>query len=48
VFSNFYEKCPVLKADPATRTSRLALCALTLRVLVQELELLGIEAPDRM
>jgi arginyl-tRNA synthetase len=46
--SNFYEKCPVLKADPSTRTSRLALCALTLQVLVQGLDLLGIEAPDRM
>jgi arginyl-tRNA synthetase len=30
------------------RTSRLALCAVTLRVLVQGLDLLGIEAPDRM
>jgi arginyl-tRNA synthetase len=47
-FSNFYDKCPVLKADPATRTSRLALCAVTLRILVQGLDLLGIEAPDRM
>jgi arginyl-tRNA synthetase len=46
--SNFYERCPVLKADPATRASRLGLCALTLRVLVQGLDLLGIEAPDRM
>jgi arginyl-tRNA synthetase len=47
-FSAFYENCPVLKADDEVRAARLALCALTLRVLVQGLELLGIEAPDRM
>ncbi len=49
LFSSFYENCPVLKAeDPATRESRLALCALTLRVLVQGLDLLGVEAPEQM
>ncbi|MGI8718653.1 MAG: DALR anticodon-binding domain-containing protein, partial [Lapillicoccus sp.] len=38
-----------LKAeDAATRESRLALCALTLRVLVQGLDLLGVEAPEQM
>jgi arginyl-tRNA synthetase len=47
-FSTFYEQCPVLKADGATRDSRLALCALTLRVLVAGLDLLGIAAPERM
>jgi arginyl-tRNA synthetase len=47
-FSGFYEHCPVLKADGPTRESRLALCALTLRVLVSGLELLGIAAPERM
>lgn len=48
-FSGFYEQCPVLKApDPATRDSRLALSALTLRVMVTGLDLLGIEAPERM
>ncbi|WP_029137946.1 arginine--tRNA ligase [Nakamurella lactea] len=48
-FSAFYESCPVLKADdPAVRDSRLALCALTLRVLVQGLDLLGVQAPERM
>ncbi len=45
----FYETCPVLSApDEATRTSRLALSAATLRVLVQGLELLGVEAPEQM
>jgi arginyl-tRNA synthetase len=47
-FSAFYENCPVLKAEDDVRASRLALCSLTLRVLVQGLDLLGIEAPDRM
>jgi arginyl-tRNA synthetase len=47
-YSVFYEECPVLAAEPEVRRSRLALCALTLRVLVQGLDLLGIEAPERM
>ncbi|MDO5697526.1 MAG: arginine--tRNA ligase [Dermatophilus congolensis] len=48
-FSAFYENCPVLAAeDPAVRASRLALCAVTLRVLVEGLELLGIESPEQM
>lgn len=48
-FSGFYENCPVLKADdPAVRDSRLALCSLTLRVIVTGLDLLGITAPERM
>jgi len=42
-FTSFYENCPVLKADDATRASRLALCDLTARVLKQGLEILGIE-----
>jgi len=28
-FTGFYEACPVLKADDATRDSRLVLCAAT-------------------
>ncbi len=47
-FTTFYEQCPVLSADGDTRRSRLALCALTLRVLVTGLGLLGISVPDRM
>src|SRR5690349_9014819 len=48
-FSAFYEQCPVLKADdPDVRASRLALASLTLRVLAQGLDLLGIESPERM
>jgi arginyl-tRNA synthetase len=48
-FTAFYEQCPVLKADlDSVRDSRLALSALTLRVLLTGLDLLGIPVPDRM
>jgi arginyl-tRNA synthetase len=48
-FTTFYEQCPVLKAPSAElRDSRLALCALTLRVLVQGLDLLGVPVPEQM
>jgi len=44
----FFENCPVLKADDATRASRLALCDLTARVLKQGLETLGIDTVEQM
>jgi len=48
-FSEFYEACPVLKADSEmVRANRLALCGLTGKTLAQGLELLGIAAPERM
>lgn len=47
-FHGFYESCPVLKSEGATRASRLALCDVTARVLRQGLGLLGIEVPERM
>ena len=48
-FSVFYERCPVLRTDDDdVRAGRLALCALTLRALTTGLDLLGIEAPERM
>ncbi len=48
-FSSFYEHCPVLKAeDSELRESRLGLCALTLHVLVQGLDLLGVQSPEQM
>ncbi len=47
-FTSFYEQCPVLTAEPAVRDSRLALAALTLRVLLTGLDLLGIPVPARM
>jgi len=46
--SSFYNECPVLKSEGATRDSRLRLVALTARVLDRGLELVGIEAPERM
>ena len=47
-FTTFYEQCPVLTAAGETRQSRLALSALTLRVLMTGLGLLGIPVPERM
>jgi arginyl-tRNA synthetase len=48
-FSSFYDRCPVLQAETASRReSRLLLCSTTRRALALGLELLGIEAPDRM
>jgi arginyl-tRNA synthetase len=47
-FHTFYEACPVLKADEPVRSSRLALCDLTGRVLQRGLKLLGIDVPERM
>lgn len=47
-FARFYENCPVLKAEPAERASRLVLCDLTAKVLKQGLEILGIETLEQM
>lgn len=47
-FTAFYERCPVLSAPEPTRTGRLVLCEVTARTLATGLNLLGIEAPDRM
>ncbi|EMM6760479.1 arginine--tRNA ligase [Pluralibacter gergoviae] len=48
-FSSFYAACPVINAQaPAQTASRLKLAALTARTLKAGLNLLGIEAPERM
>ncbi len=47
-FTTFYEACRVLVDDEAIRTSRLALCDVTARVLECGLSLLGMEAPEQM
>jgi arginyl-tRNA synthetase len=47
-FHAFYEACPVLKSEEPARSSRLALCELTARVLRQGLHLLGIKVPEKM
>lgn len=47
-FTAFYESCPILKAPDEQRRSRLLLARVTADVLALGLDLLGIEAPDRM
>jgi arginyl-tRNA synthetase len=47
-FHTFYEACPVLKSEEPARSSRLALCDLTGRVLHHGLDLLGIKVPEKM
>ncbi len=47
-FHGFFEACPVLKAEGVQRETRLTLCRVTARVLRRGLDLLGIEAPERM
>jgi arginyl-tRNA synthetase len=47
-FHAFYETCPVLKSEEPARSSRLALCDLTGRVLYRGLDLLGIKVPEKM
>lgn len=48
-FSSFYSHCPILSgAEAEAQQSRLFLCALTLRILEQTLDLLGIPTPERM
>jgi arginyl-tRNA synthetase len=48
VFNEFYMNCPVLKAEPHIRDFRLRLVAATKQVLANELDLLGISAPEIM
>jgi arginyl-tRNA synthetase len=47
-FTSFYENCPVLKAEPGQRGTRLTLCDLTARVVKQGLDVLGIETLEQM
>ncbi|MCX6965165.1 MAG: arginine--tRNA ligase [Verrucomicrobia bacterium] len=47
-YHSFYEACPVLKAEPALRASRLILSDLAARTLSHGLALLGIACPERM
>jgi arginyl-tRNA synthetase len=49
LFTSFYHECPVLTAEnEAARNARLRICAATRQTLVNALNLLGIEAPERM
>ena len=47
-FNQFYDRCPVLQAEDAIKTSRLMLCDLTARTLKLGLSLLGIRVLERM
>ncbi len=47
-FHAFYNKCPILTAEPEVREVRLALVSGTHRVLKNLLKILGINAPDQM
>ncbi|WP_369224360.1 arginine--tRNA ligase [Streptomyces sp. R39] len=49
LYTSFYDKCPVLKADtPAQVENRLFLCDMTARTLHQGMALLGIRTPERL
>jgi len=45
---HFYEVCPVLKAEPEIRNSRLGFCHLTASTISQGLDLLGINTLEQM
>lgn len=47
-YSSFYQNVPFLKAEEGPRESRIRLCGLVASTLKQGLELLGIEAPERI
>lgn len=47
-YHSFFQSCPVLKSEGATRASRLTLCEVTARVLKLGLGLLGIGVPEKM
>ncbi|MFF7518816.1 arginine--tRNA ligase [Streptomyces pseudovenezuelae] len=49
LYTSFYDKCPVLKADtPPQVENRLFLCDLTARTLHQGMALLGIRTPEKL
>jgi arginyl-tRNA synthetase len=48
LFHQFYHHCLILGSDPDITRARLHLCLVTRRVLAYVLELMGIEAPERM
>ena len=47
-FHVFYHNCPVLSAEPSLAAFRLDLCGLTRNVIATCLDLVGVEAPDKM
>ena len=47
-FNDFYNQCPVLKAEPDVRAARLRLVAASRQAIANSLALLGIAAPPMM
>ena len=47
-YHSFFQSCPVLKSEGATKASRLILCEVTARILKLGLGLLGIGVPEKM
>lgn len=47
-FNDFYNQCPVLKAEPDVRTARIRLVVASRQAIANALRLLGITAPDVM
>jgi len=47
-YSSFYQNLPFLRAEEGVRESRIRLCALVAATLRKGLDLLGIEAPERI
>jgi arginyl-tRNA synthetase len=47
-FHVFYHSCPVLSAEPALAAFRLDLCGLTRNVIATCLDLVGVDAPEKM
>ncbi len=48
LFMRFYEACPILKANPQTRASRLALAEIAASTLQEGLSLLGLDTLEQM
>ncbi len=48
LYHQFYHHCRILSDEPRRTESRLQLCLVARKVLAEVLELIGVEAPDRM
>lgn len=48
LYHRFYQECPILKAEPDTRTARLFLSVATRQILRNGFRVLGITAPESM
>ena len=48
LYHRFYQECPILKAEPETRTARLFLSVATRQVLRNGFRVLGVTAPESM